>query len=104
VKESSKIDQCPRPEKPIEIYEFEGYELFLLLRNVLCKLLKHVLKLCLLLFEAIRKFFLLNAHSNLFLSFTRWHILPYLQLSILSKGEYIDYFASAFHTFRTSCT
>lgn len=24
VKESSKIDQCPRPEKPIEIYEFEG--------------------------------------------------------------------------------
>ncbi|TVU04551.1 hypothetical protein EJB05_47665 [Eragrostis curvula] len=25
VKESSKIDQCPRPEKPIEIYEFEGY-------------------------------------------------------------------------------
>ncbi|KAK3122418.1 hypothetical protein QOZ80_8BG0669290 [Eleusine coracana subsp. coracana] len=24
VKESSKIDKCPRPEKPIEIYEFEG--------------------------------------------------------------------------------
>ncbi|EEC84028.1 hypothetical protein OsI_30253 [Oryza sativa Indica Group] len=24
VKESSKIGQCPRPEKPIEIYEFEG--------------------------------------------------------------------------------
>uniref|UniRef100_A0A0A9FVL7 GST N-terminal domain-containing protein n=1 Tax=Arundo donax TaxID=35708 RepID=A0A0A9FVL7_ARUDO len=24
VKETSKIDQCPRPEKPIEIYEFEG--------------------------------------------------------------------------------
>uniref|UniRef100_A0A0D9XAU8 GST N-terminal domain-containing protein n=1 Tax=Leersia perrieri TaxID=77586 RepID=A0A0D9XAU8_9ORYZ len=24
VKESSKIAQCPRPEKPIEIYEFEG--------------------------------------------------------------------------------
>ncbi|KAL6858742.1 hypothetical protein ACP4OV_017744 [Aristida adscensionis] len=24
VKESSKIEQCPRPEKPIEIYEFEG--------------------------------------------------------------------------------
>uniref|UniRef100_J3MVA0 GST N-terminal domain-containing protein n=1 Tax=Oryza brachyantha TaxID=4533 RepID=J3MVA0_ORYBR len=33
VKESSKIGQCPRPEKPIEIYEFEGYlssSLFLL--------------------------------------------------------------------------
>ncbi|KAK3124122.1 hypothetical protein QOZ80_8AG0640710 [Eleusine coracana subsp. coracana] len=24
VKESSNIDKCPRPEKPIEIYEFEG--------------------------------------------------------------------------------
>ncbi|KAI5015657.1 hypothetical protein ZWY2020_057047 [Hordeum vulgare] len=24
VKETSKIDQCRRPEKPIEIYEFEG--------------------------------------------------------------------------------
>jgi glutathione S-transferase len=24
VKESTKIDQCPRPEKPVEIYEFEG--------------------------------------------------------------------------------
>jgi hypothetical protein len=27
VKESTKIDQCPRPEKPVEIYEFEGYDL-----------------------------------------------------------------------------
>jgi hypothetical protein len=25
VKEESKIGQCKRPEKPIEIYEFEGY-------------------------------------------------------------------------------
>uniref|UniRef100_A0A453QI07 Uncharacterized protein n=1 Tax=Aegilops tauschii subsp. strangulata TaxID=200361 RepID=A0A453QI07_AEGTS len=27
VRETSKIDQCRRPEKPIEIYEFEGYGL-----------------------------------------------------------------------------
>ncbi|ONM04057.1 Thioredoxin family protein [Zea mays] len=27
VKEESKIGQCKRPEKPIEIYEFEGYSL-----------------------------------------------------------------------------
>ncbi|KAE8775266.1 hypothetical protein D1007_52257 [Hordeum vulgare] len=25
VKETSKVGQCPRPAKPIEIYEFEGY-------------------------------------------------------------------------------
>ncbi|RLN03491.1 uncharacterized protein C2845_PM13G25780 [Panicum miliaceum] len=29
VKEESKIGQCKRPEKPIEIYEFEGYGAFL---------------------------------------------------------------------------
>lgn len=25
MKETSKVGQCPRPAKPIEIYEFEGY-------------------------------------------------------------------------------
>ncbi|GJN04265.1 hypothetical protein PR202_ga21798 [Eleusine coracana subsp. coracana] len=39
VKESSNIDKCPRPEKPIEIYEFEGYG-FSFIETILCKLLK----------------------------------------------------------------